>query len=62
GGATPAEDDAKAAPKSPDQHANAASPAEVEAVAAEAPEAEGSRLGRAVRFVVGGVVRFATRS
>jgi hypothetical protein len=55
----PAKDDAKA-PKTPPQDAKPPKKSETRTVAAEASPPEGSRLSRAVRFVVGGVVSYAT--
>jgi hypothetical protein len=62
GGAKPAKDDAKAPPRTPELEAGAPETEKTRTVTAEAPQAEESRLSRAVRFVVGGVVKFATRS
>lgn len=59
-GAKPAKDDPKAAPKRPDMEAKAPKKAETRTVTAEPSPPERSRLSRAVRFVVGGVVNYAT--
>jgi hypothetical protein len=58
-GAKPAKDDLRTAPNMPEREAK---PPKVETrtVTAEASSPEGSRLSRAVRFVIGGVVTYAT--
>jgi hypothetical protein len=56
----PAKDDAKAAPKTPDREAKPPTTIESRTVTAEASPPAGFRLGRAVRFVVGGVMNYAT--
>jgi hypothetical protein len=59
-GAKPAKDDAKTAPKAPDREAKPPKTIETRTVTAEASPPEESRLSRAVRLVVGGVVKYAT--
>ena len=59
-GARPAEDNAKTAPKTPQQEAKEAKKAETRTVTSEAPQPEQSELSQAVRFVVGGVEKYAT--
>jgi hypothetical protein len=56
-GAKPAKDDTKEAPKGPEREAR---PLKSRTITLEAPQPEDSPLSRAVRFVVGGVVKYAT--
>ena len=58
-GAKPAKDDAQV-PKTPEREAKPPKTTETRTVTAEASPPERSRLSRAVRLVVGGVVKYAT--
>ena len=61
-GAKPASDDAKAAPMRLPREAKPPKKTDTPTVMVEAPHAEDARLGKAVRFVVGGIVKYATRT